>query len=100
MSNEALWAVVLDAFEQRIDAQREALALGAPGIVPPFVAPPLANPLPDSLLDRATALVWRCRELEDEIETALAQTGASLDKLHATPAPPAAAQPVYFDSRV
>ena len=100
MSNEALWAVVLDAFEARISAQRDALALGAPGIVGPFVAPPLANPLPDSLLDRATALVGRCRELEEEIQAAMAQTTASLEKLHDAPVSANGAQPVYFDSRV
>lgn len=99
MNNEMVWTLVLDAFEARLDAQYEALALGAPGVVPPFVAPPLANPLPDSLLDRAIALIARCRDLEDELADALAATEVSLAKLHDAPAP-AAAQPVYFDSRV
>lgn len=100
MNNVMVWSAVLDAFEARLDAQYEALALGAPGVVPPFVAPPLANPLPDCLLDRAVALIARCRDLEDELTRALADTELSLVKVHEAPAATAAAQPVYFDSRV
>ena len=100
MNNEVVWTVVLDAFEARIDAQRDALALGAPGVVPPFVAPPLSNPLPDALLDRAIALVARCRELEADLAGALEATQLSLTKLHDDGPAVAAAQPMYFDSRV
>ena len=100
MSNEIAWRVVLDAFEARLDAQADALALGAPGVVPAFVAPVLPNPLPDTLLDRATALVWRCRELEDALSEALQSAEASLAKVHDAAPAPAPAQPVYFDSRV
>jgi hypothetical protein len=98
VTNDALWAAVLDAFEARLAAQRDALAMGAPGIVPAFVAPPLRNPLPDSLLDRATTLVRECRELEDQLAAALAQTDASLSKVHNAPA--RSQEPVYFDSKV
>lgn len=99
MNNETVWSLVLDAFEARIDAEYEALALGAPGVVPPFVAPPLPSPLPDALLDRAVALIARCRRLEADLAEALATTEVSLAKLQDTPATPAA-QPVYFDTRV
>lgn len=81
-------------------AQREALAMG-PAPVEPWVPPAVSTPLPRDLLERATALMWQCRELEDEIQRTLAGAAESLDRL--LDAPPSGSEvpdPVYFDSRV
>lgn len=94
------WTAILDSFEARIHAQREALAMG-PAALEAWLPPAPTTPLPRDLLERATALVWQCRELEDAIEQSLSTTLASLDRLlDAPPANGDAAEPVYFDSRV
>ena len=94
------WASVLDTFEARLHAQREALSMGG-GAVAEWQPPALETPMPSELADRAADLVWQCRQLEDEIEQALATASAALDRmLEAPPVPVAAAEPVYFDSRV
>ena len=87
-------------FEARLHAQREALSMGG-GAVGDFQPPVVDAPIPADLADRATDLVEQCRRLEDEIERALADASAALDELLAAPpARVAAAEPVYFDSRV
>ena len=94
------WTAVLDEFEARIHAQREALEMGS-ALIAPWHAPAVDEPLPRDLVERATELVWQCRELEDEIARALGGAAASLDQLLAAPpVPTQAAQPMYFDSRI
>lgn len=99
--NEHRWDDVLDAFEDRLAAQVAALDLGAPDVVPPFAPPAGLSPLPVDLTERATQLTQRCRAIEQDIARALEAAGVALDRLTSAPAPaPAAAEPVYFDSRV
>ena len=94
------WTTILDMFEARLQAQRDALAMG-PAPIEDWAPPAADEALPAELLDRATVLLWQCRELEDELERALSETADSLDRLAEAPAPPAATpEPVYFDSRV
>lgn len=91
------WTAILDAFERNLDAQWSALDRNAPHEAPSFTPPEPTQPLPPELTERATALVWRCRALEDALSAALAKTTEELER----PAPATApAQPVYFDSRV
>ena|SRR3712207_3350 len=94
------WSVALDMFEARLSAQRDALSMG-PAAIEPWEPPALTTVLPGELADRAASLLALCRDLEDEIAHTMAATNASLDRLlDAPPAPVAAAEPVYFDSRV
>lgn len=94
------WAAALDAFEARIDAQAEALARHDAEPVAPFEPPDLPAPLPAELVERAAALVWRCRELEDKLSAAVSDARAALQDAHAKSTARPHNQPVYFDSRV
>ena len=96
-----MWSASLDAFEQRLDAQESALAEGSHVPVPPFLPAAGLPALPADLVDRAVALVWRCRALEERVSDALEQAKNQLQAL-AEGAPPAAAaaEPMFFDSRV
>lgn len=95
------WDSVLDMFEDRIDAQRAALELGAVDAIEPFLAPAVTGPVPARLTERAVALVHACRTLEDEIAAALEAARDELDRLADQPATSEGdREPVYFDSRV
>lgn len=97
----ALWEGTLDAFEQRLGAQERALDDGDHASISKFAPPPDLPPLPAALVDRAVALVWRCRALEERVSTALQQAKDQLAALAgAAPASADAAEPVFFDSRV
>ena len=100
MTSNQGWHDTLDAFEARLDAQEAALAAGLEDDVAPFVPPQLDQPLPPELQRRATALVWRCRALEDVLQAELNKAQQRLDDLAAEPAAKPPAQPMYFDSRV
>ena len=94
------WSAILDSFEARLHAQHEAMTMG-PAALDAWEEPVPTAPIPRDLMERATALMWRCRELEDEIEQALNGVAAQLDRMlevAATSAVPA--EPMYFDSRV
>ena len=96
-----IWAVTLDAFEQRLDAQERALDGGSHEPIPAFSPAPDLPPVPLEMVDRAVALVWRCRALEDRVTAALNEAKEQLQALaDAAPAPADAAEPVFFDSRV
>jgi hypothetical protein len=96
-----IWAATLDAFEQRLDAQERALDGGSHEAIPAFAPAPDLPPIPVDLVDRAVALVWRCRALEDRVTAALNDAKTQLQALaDAAPAPAEAAEPVFFDSRV
>jgi hypothetical protein len=93
------WDAVLDDFEARLADQWAALRAGSLDGAQAFAPPPVDGPLPPEHVERATALVWRCRELEDALAAALAAATENLERLdRAAPAVPAG--PVYFDSRV
>ena len=96
-----LWEATLDAFEQRLDAQERALDEGSHDPIPRFSRTTDLPPIPAALIDRAVALVRRCRTLEERVSGALQQAKDQLAALaDAAPAAAAAAQPVFFDSRV
>lgn len=75
----ASWASVLDAFEARLDAVRDALAMGDPASVPPFAPPADLGPLPGDQVARATVLLRRAREVEQVLHDAREATRARLD---------------------
>ena len=91
------WQDLLDSFEARVHAQREALAMG-PAAVADWDPPAVTEPLTPDLAERAIELLRECRELEDQIARALDETAESLDRLEAAPAAPP--EPFYFDSRI
>jgi hypothetical protein len=96
-----VWSATLDAFEQRLDAQERALDRGSHEPIPAFSPAPDLPPLPTEMVDRAVALVWRCRALEERVTAALTQAKEQLAALaEAAPTPADAAEPVFFDSRV
>ena len=90
----------LDGFEHRLAAQEAALSSGLVEAAPSFDPPSLPTPLPHDLVERATALVWRCRALEETLSRALQDAGAQLDRIGEAGPARAPSQPVYFDSRV
>lgn len=61
------WAQALDAFEARLDAQREALDRGEAGNLDPFLPPIGLGSLPESLRARADDLLRQSRDLELEL---------------------------------
>ena len=61
------WAVALDEFEARLDAQRAALDAGSAGSLVPFEPPIGLGPLPTALADRAHDLLDQARDLEQEL---------------------------------
>lgn len=80
------WTGALDAYEQRLDAQRRALDEGGAGDVAPFEPPVGLGPLPHHLLGRADGLLRRGRELQAQLEVALAgasREGAVVRRLRA-----------------
>ena len=95
------WSSALDAFEARLHAQAQALDAGGDPTVAPFEPPVMTEPLPSDLVNRATGLVQRCRDIEFKLADALERAGAALERSARTPvAAGADQQPVYFDSRV
>lgn len=78
MSDVEAWTAVLDAYEARLVAIRDATAAGDPSAVPPFVAPAGLAPMPDAVVERARALLVRSRELEQVISQARAAVHARL----------------------
>jgi hypothetical protein len=95
------WSAALDAFEARLSDQLQALSAGGDPIIAPFVPPVMAGPLPDHLVERAQMLLGRCRDIEADLEMALADVLTALQRAAEQPAPSAEQQqPVYFDSRV
>ena len=94
------WLAALDAFEHRLVAQEVALAGGVVEATPSFDPPSLPTPLPHDLVERATALVWRCRALEDTLNQALQDAAGQLDRIGETGSTGTPSQPVFFDTRV
>jgi hypothetical protein len=90
------WRDLLDSFEARVHAQRDALAMGAG--VSDWEPPAVTEPLTPDLAERAIELLRECRELEDQIQRALDETAASLDRLDGPSA--SATEPFYFDSHI
>lgn len=89
------WTRALDAFEQRIADQREALDRGEAGEIPPFEPPQGLGPLPASLSDRAGRLLAEARDVEEELRGALAFLGqdiAVVRKVNAATGRPAGAR--------
>ena len=94
------WVSALDGFEHRLAAQEAALASGVVEPTSSFDPPSLPTPLPHALVERATALVWRCRALEESLEQALKDAAAQLDRIGEAGPARTPSQPVFFDSRV
>jgi hypothetical protein len=95
------WDAALDAFEARLHDQLSALGGGGDPVVPPFDPPVMTAPMPDHLVERAHVLLQRCRDIEADIQMALGDVTASLERSAEQPAGSAGdQQPVYFDSRV
>lgn len=61
------WAVALDTFEGRLEAQRAALDAGEAGALEPFAPPPGLGPLPAGLSARAKDLLAQSQDLVEEL---------------------------------
>lgn len=84
------WTEALDAYEARLLAVRDAIAAGNPGAVPPFAPPVDLGPMPEAVVERATALLVASRDLERTIQQARA---AVVGRLQARPTSTASSAP-------
>lgn len=94
------WSHILDAYEARLDAQALALREHAFDGLGAFTPPHVESPLPHALVERAEALLQRCRDLEHALATALAETAVAIARSDRARPTGHAAEPVYFDSHV
>jgi hypothetical protein len=95
------WAVALDDFEARLDAQRAALDAGQAGELTPFQPPIGLGPLPHELGDRARDLLAQAVDLEQELAdnvVALGQDLAVVRRVEASTARPQHAHFVDFSA--
>ena len=95
------WAVALDEFEARLDAQRAALDLADAGDLGAFQPPIGLGPLPAELLARANDLLSQATDLERELAdnvTALGQDLAVVRRVGSSTAKPQHAHFVDFSA--
>lgn len=83
----AAWNEVLDVYEARLVAVRDAMAAGDLAAVPPFQPPSDLGTIPPSLTGRARQLLAASRELEQAILQAQKAVRSRLAQRPSTPPP-------------
>lgn len=87
-ADHGAWVATLNAYEARVDAAREAVVSGDLAQPPPFQPPVDLGPMPPELVERASALLARSRDLQELIVKARGAIAAKLAQpTTPTPAP-------------
>lgn len=95
------WETLLDEFERALTAQERACRQGTVENFVAFELPDVQTPIPRTLLDRLTGLLWRCSILEDALVAARDALREKIDDLGSKgQLSEAPAEPVYLDSRI